>query len=251
MLMDYLRMLPYQVREAIDRRMPVILPLGVIEYHAEHLPLGVDTFVCQEAVERVGRRRPGEVVLLPTFYYGAASLAVAKPERQGTVQVDSKNLIPVAEDIFRSLLRVGFRNIYAFIAHQTEEFAQGMPTDLAFRFAARRVIFEWLEKEGGEGWWGTEQYSAYYSGANNPFAWIQVYPVRQREATKQRFAGDHAGRLETSEAMAICPECVEMHRLDESLWYARPGKEASRELGEAALEAAADDIEAVIFKGAK
>jgi len=246
--MNYLKMLPYQVRDAIDRNVPVILPLGVIEYHAEHLPLGVDSFVCMEAVERVEKRHPGEVVVLPPFYYGAASLAVAKPERQGTLQVDSKNLIPVAEDIFRSLLRVGFRNIFAFIAHQTEEFSQGMPTDLAFRFAARRVIFEWLEKEGGEGWWGTEQYSAYYSGANNPFAWIRIFPVRHREATRQRFAGDHAGQLETSEAMVICPECVEMNRLDESLWYARPGKEASRELGDDALEAAAEDIETLLFQ---
>jgi len=249
--MFYLKMLPYQVREAIDCNMPVILPLGVIEYHAEHLPLGVDSLVCQEAVERVEKRHPDKVVVLPPFYYGSASLAVAKPERHGTVQVDSKNLIPVAEDIFRSLLRVGFRNIFAFIAHQTEEFSQGMPTDLAFRFAARRVIFEWLEKEGGEGWWGTEQYSAYYSGANNPFAWIRIYPARHREATRQRFPGDHAGQLETSEAMVLCPEHVQMERLDDSLWYARPGKEATRELGEAALEAAADDIETLIFKGVK
>jgi creatinine amidohydrolase/Fe(II)-dependent formamide hydrolase-like protein len=249
--MNYLKMLPYQVREAIDRNIPVVLPLGVVEYHAEHLPLGVDSMVCLEAVERVEKRHPDEMVILPPFYYGAASLAVAKPERQGTVQVDSKNLIPVAEDIFRSLLRVGFRNIFAFIAHQTEEFAQGMPTDLAFRFAARRVIFEWLEKEGGEGWWGTEQYSEYYSGANNPFAWIRIYPVRHLEDSKRRFVGDHAGQLETSEAMVICPECVEMNRLDESLWYARPGKEASRELGEAALEAAANDIETLIFQNKK
>ena len=42
--MQYLKMLPYQIREAIDKNVPVVLPLGVVEYHAEHLPLGVDCF---------------------------------------------------------------------------------------------------------------------------------------------------------------------------------------------------------------
>ena len=244
--MQYLNMLPYQIRKAVEHNDPVALPLGVVEYHAEHLPLGVDCFTCINALGRVEKRR-GELVVMPPFYYGSASYAVAKPERNGTLHVDSRNLIPVAEDIFRGLLRVGFRNIHAFIAHQTEEFAQGMPTDLAFRFAARRVIFQWLEKESGEGWWGTEQYSSYYSGANNPFAWIQVHPLRTSPETKALFKGDHAGKLETSETMAIHPELVEKDRIDGSLWYARPGAEATAEYGEAALESASRDLEKILF----
>ena len=109
--MQYLKMLPYQIREAIDRNVPVAFPLGVVEYHAEHLPLGVDCFTVINIIERVEKRRP-ELVVLPPFYYGAASLAVAKPERNGTIQVDSEKIIPVAEEIFRGLLRVGFRNIH-------------------------------------------------------------------------------------------------------------------------------------------
>ena len=132
--MQYLKMLPYQVREAIKNNTPVALPLGVIEYHAEHLPLGTDCFTCMEAIRRVEERHP-DLVVLPPFYSGCASLAVASPEARGTVHVDGAHIIPVAEDIFRGLLRVGFRNIHAFIAHQTEEFTQGMPTDLTFRFA--------------------------------------------------------------------------------------------------------------------
>ena len=56
--MQYLKMLPYQVREAIEKNTPVVLPLGVIEYHAEHLPLGVDMFVAQNIIDRVEARRP-------------------------------------------------------------------------------------------------------------------------------------------------------------------------------------------------
>lgn len=244
--MKYVNMLPYQVREAIEKGVPVALPLGVVEYHAEHLPLGVDAFIAMEVIDRVEKRHP-EMIVLPPFYYGSASFAVAKPERNGTIQVDSKNLIPVAEDIFRSLLRVGFRNVYAFIAHQTGEFAQGMPTDLAFRFAAKHAIFEYLEKNADEGWWGTEKYSSFYSGSNNPFSWIQVHTVHCSEKTRKQFKGDHAGRFETSATMAIYPELVEMERNDGSLWYARPASEASAEFGEFALEELSKGVESVIF----
>ena len=246
--MQYLNMLPYQIREAIDKNVPVILPLGVVEYHAEHLPMGVDCFTCLDMIRRVEERHP-EVVVLPPFYYGAASLAVAKPERNGTVHVDALKIVPVAEDIFRGLLRVGFRNIHAFICHQTEEFAQGMPTDLAFRLAARHVIFEWTEKESGEGWWGTEKFSQYYSNKNNPFNWIRIHNSREHNILDQEklYPGDHAGKLETSEAMYICPENVELDRIDGSLWYARAGKEASAEYGDAALEVGSKDMEVSLF----
>ncbi len=247
--MQYLKMLPYQIREAIEKNTPVVFPLGVVEYHAEHLPLGVDCFTCINAIERVEKRHP-EIVVLPPFYYGAASLAVAAPEKNGTVHVDALKLVPVAEEIFKGLLRVGFRNIHCFIAHQTEEFNQGMPTDLAFRLAARHTIFDWVEKESGEGWWGTEKFSDYYSNANNPFNWIRVHTCRENDESGEHarlFPGDHAGKLETSETMAIYPELVELDRIDDTIWFARAGKEASAEYGDAALEMAADDIEITLF----
>jgi len=245
--MQYLKMLPWQVREAIDANVPVVLPLGVVEYHAEHLPLGLDCFTCINIIERVEKRHP-EIVVLPPFYYGAASWAVASPERNGTVHVDAEKIIPVAEDIFNGLLRVGFRNIHAFITHQTEEFYQGMPTDLAFRMAARHVIFNWLDKEIGEGWWGKEEFSSYYTANNNPFHWIRIHCCMENcPELNEKFPGDHAGKMETSQALSICPDLVELNRIDGSLWFAREGKNATREYGEASLEAFSFDVEKSLF----
>ena len=244
--MQYLNMLPYQIREAIEKNTPVVLPLGVIEYHAEHLPVGVDSFVAIETIRRVEERRP-ELVVLPPFYYGSASYAVAPPEGRGSIQVDSAHIIPVAEDIFRSLLRIGFRNIHCFIAHQTEEFVQGMPTDLAFKFAGRHTIFQFLEEVSGEGWWGREEMSDYYSGNNNPFAWIQVHPVRCLPEVAELYDGDHAGKLETSEMMAINGSVVEPDRNDGTIWFARPAVEASAAYGDAALTDTSRAAEMVLF----
>ena len=41
--MRYELMLPHQIRTAIDGNWPVVLPLGVLEYHGEHMAVGMDT----------------------------------------------------------------------------------------------------------------------------------------------------------------------------------------------------------------
>ena len=48
--MRYELMRPGQIREAIARRTPVVLPLGVLEYHSEHLPVGMDTLAVERAL---------------------------------------------------------------------------------------------------------------------------------------------------------------------------------------------------------
>ena len=36
-------MLPYQIKEEISKNTPVVLPIGVMEYHGEHMAIGMDT----------------------------------------------------------------------------------------------------------------------------------------------------------------------------------------------------------------
>ena len=50
--MRYELMLPRQIRAAIDGNWPVVLPLGVLEYHGEHLPVGLDTLVVVKLLNR-------------------------------------------------------------------------------------------------------------------------------------------------------------------------------------------------------
>lgn len=229
--MRYEMMLPHQVRRAIKKRWPVVLPLGVLEYHGEHLALGMDTLAVVKALEILEGEM--DLVILPSFYYGASSYAVEPPEGNGSLHVDADKLFPFAQDLFRGLLRVGFRNIHFFIHHQTENFAAGMPTDLAFKFAARQAIFEFLETERGEGWWGNEKMANYYAeqaGGDDPFNWIKGHPLMTPETIRQ-YPFDHAGRGETSLMMALCPEGVDMRRLSATKWYTRSAKGASPKLG--------------------
>jgi creatinine amidohydrolase len=228
----YELMLPYQIRNAIKDRIPVVLPLGVLEYHGEHLAVGMDTLAVVKMLDLLEKEI--DLVVLPPFYYGASSYAVAPPEGNGSVHVDSQVLHPFAKEMFKGLLRIGFRNIHFFIHHQTENFTTGMPTDLAFKFGARQAIFEFLEKERGEGWWGNEAMADYYAehaGGEDPFNWIKGHPLMTPDIIGQ-YPFDHAGQGETSLMMALCPEAVDMQYVDRSKWYTRSATDASVELGQ-------------------
>jgi len=229
--MRYEMMLPHQIRAAIAANTPVALPLGVLEYHGEHMAVGMDTLAVTRALDLL--EKEAEIVILPPFYYGAASYAVEPPEGTGSVQVDSSVLHPFARELFTGLLRIGFRNNHAFIHHQSENFAVGMPTDLAFKFGARQAIFAFLEKARGEGWWGNEQMANYYAqqaGGDDPFNWIKIHPLMTAE-TIAEYPFDHAGEGETSLMLAMCPEAVDMGSFSDERWYVRSAAEASAETG--------------------
>ena len=229
--MRYEMMLPHQIRTAIAGNWPVVLPLGVLEYHGEHMAVGMDTLAITKCLDII--ETEADVVILPPFYYGAASYAVEPPEGMGSVQVDSSVLHPLARELFSGLLRVGFRNIHVFIHHQTENFSAGMPTDLAFKFGARQAIFAFLEKARGEGWWGDAKMADYYARqpeGDDPFNWIKLHPLMTRETIGQ-YPFDHAGEGETSLMMALCPAAVDMAKLSDERWYAQSAAEASAETG--------------------
>ena len=229
--MRYELMLPHQIRTAIELRWPVVLPLGVLEYHGEHMAVGMDTLAVVKTLELLEEEM--SLVILPPFYYGAASYAVEPPEGNGSLHVDAQALLPLAQEMFRGLLRIGFRNIHVIVHHQTENFVAGMPTDLAFKFAARQAIFAFLEKQRGEGWWGDEKMADYYakqSAGADPFNWIKAHPLMAPE-TMQGYPFDHAGQGETSLMLALCPEAVDLERLSDEKWYTRSARDSSVELG--------------------
>jgi creatinine amidohydrolase/Fe(II)-dependent formamide hydrolase-like protein len=229
--MRYEMMLPHQIRAAIDARWPVVLPLGVLEYHGEHMSVGMDTLAVTGVLDILEKEM--NLVILPPFYYGAASYAVEPPERNGTLHVDAEALLPFARAMFQGLLRIGFRNIHVVVHHQTENFLAGMPTDLVFKLAAREAIFAFLEKERGEGWWGNEKMADYYaqqSADADPFNWVKAHPLMTPDAM-DGYPFDHAGEGETSLMMALSPVAVDLSRLSEDKWYTRSAKQASVERG--------------------
>ena len=242
-------MRPHQIRAAIAAGTPAVLPIGVQEYHGEHLPVGVDLLAVTRILDRLEAATPDRLILLPGFAYGAASHAVSGPQGTGTLHVEATSFLPFAEGLFTGLLNIGFRNIHGIIHHQTENFAQGMPTDLTFRLAARQATFAHLEATRGAGWWGKGEMADYYEGhaqGDNPFNWISVHPLMPADVA-QHFPFDHAGEGETALMLALAPELVEPARMAENdTWYTQSAPRATAAQGEAGVAVIMDHLRRVL-----
>ena len=240
---QFARLRPHQLQAAIAAGTPIVLPIGVMEYHGQHLPAGVDLLAVTEVVDRLG----DAVITLPPFAYGAASHAVAGPDGTGTLHIDAGAVLPMAEGLFSALLQAGFRNIHGVIHHQTEGFDQGMPTDLAFRLAGRNAIMRFLEATRGPGWWGDRAMQDYYADqarAADPFNWIRIHPLFPKGAA---FPFDHAGKGETSLMQALAPETVDIARVhDGGHWYTEDATGASPDLGDTGVQIALAHLRQVL-----
>ena len=71
------RMLPHQIQAAIAARSVVYLPLGSIEYHRRHLPLGLDGLTAHGICTRAAATTGG--VVLPTVWFGTGGTHTGYP----------------------------------------------------------------------------------------------------------------------------------------------------------------------------
>jgi len=103
-----------EVDEAIKRTKGVILiPVGSIEQHARHLPLGTDSYCAIEVC--VDAAKEADALVAPPIWYGWSIQHMAYP---GTVSIDAKLLIDFTVEICKSLSRHGFNKILIVNGHR-------------------------------------------------------------------------------------------------------------------------------------
>ena len=103
-----------EAKEAFDRSKGVaIVPVGSVEQHSYHLPVGTDTFVAmtvaQDAAEKTG------AVLVPPVWYGWSPHHMVLP---GTLTVRPEVLSELVYDIIRSLAAHGAKKIILLNGHR-------------------------------------------------------------------------------------------------------------------------------------
>jgi creatinine amidohydrolase/Fe(II)-dependent formamide hydrolase-like protein len=239
-----IEMRPHQCAAAREGNWPLFLPVGTIEYHGEHLPLGMDTICVLSALDELEKRI--DCVLAPPLLYGPASYVVAGPER-GTIDVDVDRFEKHVSDVLRGLLENGYGRIFIVIHHQFEG-GRMMPTALACLKAGMSLTFEKLERERGRGWWGATEMREYYDtlqGAEDPFNRIRVVPLMS-PSIQRRMGYDHAGKLETSLMMACAPDLVDMDRLaGDGNWFTKDAADGTPAHGRKTIEMIVDYLEEI------
>jgi len=94
------------------KRPVVIVPLGALEAHGEHLPLWTDTITPHKLAQKIAERT-GALVLPPVPYGFCYTLRPWK----GTISLKSHTLSMVVRDITRELVRNGFDRILFMNGH--------------------------------------------------------------------------------------------------------------------------------------
>ena len=100
---------------ALDRDSTVlILPLGSVEQHGNHMPLSTDTLLAHSVALAAADRLPGKVAVLPPPWYGFSAHHM---RFAGSITLRAETLMAVAEDIVGSLVGHGFRRILIVNGH--------------------------------------------------------------------------------------------------------------------------------------
>lgn len=101
-----------KVEEYLKKSQTVLIPVGSIENHGMHMPLGTDTLIPERIAELVEEK--SEVLIAPTVPYGATEQINGCT---GTVSLDTDGLILVLSRITDSLYRYGFRRFVILNGH--------------------------------------------------------------------------------------------------------------------------------------
>jgi creatinine amidohydrolase len=243
-----------QVREAARADQVIIIPFASIEQHGPHLPLDVDLRLAREVCVRAARRNPNCLVMTP-MAFGFEPHHMAWP---GTIDVDWDVLIRYGVCVVSSLARHGFRRILIINGHGSNRPILEMIVRLA-QVRHPEILC------AGQSWFALGAVAKAFQ------------PLQESAFTS------HACELETSAYLAIDPALVDMSqavpdysfRRSAHFWADLTGRKpdpdatvplvamehfstgshagvrgdpskASAEKGEAALEAAADEVAAIV-----
>jgi len=178
--MQWLELTSERLPEVIEKvRGVCVLPLGSIERHGAHLPVGTDTLVIEAVARQAARREPA--VVFPTMFFG--QIAEAR-HCAGTISLDHELLLRLLGATLDEIGRNGFTKILIANGHG------GNNGLLSY------ALFSLLQER--------RPYLVYLAGETllpeDAARWKQLW----------KGADGHAGVGETSCVMHVCPAGVRM-----------------------------------------
>jgi len=217
------------------------LPIGTIEWHGVHNPLGADTLQAEGLAVLAARKGGG--LAFPPLYYG-------EPRHEALMEANARDRDRIAEamdlspDNFRPERHPFPPTEQALNYHRLLLHCLGELESLGFRVGvlvaghyplidfARAAALHFNKRES--------------SRRNGMLAWACVDYLLVKDRWPD--AGDHAGGWETSHCLYLHPETVDLSTLPPKgepligTSTARPPQEATAEFGRETLEAAAEVV---------
>ncbi len=173
------------VRQYLEKKNSVILPVGIIEQHGYHLPIITDALTAREMAKMVAKKTG--ILVAPVLYSSFSGGGLS-----GTINISPSVMSLVINDTLVSLASQGFKKIYIFLGHGGGENLNVLEISLKVLLRNNPIFSDvvlalfpvWSFDESGRGW---------------------------KKAVKEK--DWHAGWLETSMMMALAPHLVHMEEM--------------------------------------
>ncbi|WP_175059512.1 creatininase family protein [Thermococcus sp. 2319x1] len=160
----------------------VLLPVGSVEAHGKHLPLGTDVFVPLEIAGRVEKKLKDkgiEILIAPPIWYGHSFVLNVYP---GTINVRADSLRRYVRDVMSEFVEEGFKKVIILNGHGGNVYPLiEAGEEVAESYNVEIILINW---------------------------WMDF----RKEILEICSSQGHAGEDETSVMLAIAPELVKMEK---------------------------------------
>jgi creatinine amidohydrolase len=177
---EYIYLRPNELKEKIKQFPLAMIPLGALEWHGPHLPLGTDGLKIEYLLRKTAENLEKGGVLFPTKFWGAYRTM----KFPWTFNFSRLGQRIFYKNMLKTLYNMGFRIIILLTGHY--------PESLVKLLMRTSKCFMQMHKE------------CYVLGISEYFLLADF-----------DYYGDHAARWETSFQMAINPDRVDLNELPE------------------------------------
>lgn len=199
---NLLEIAPEDVDQWLEKTDTILIPIGSCEKHGDHVPLGTDSYITIESVERAAKK--ADVPHTPLIPVGYSPHHMGEAYREsgdfvtgGTLTFRGSTLKAVIEDIGKSVIHHGFNKLIFVSQHGSNT----------------KVIDDVLRKLRYE----TECFTCWYKTPTERTIDVVEDIV---EGSEEETPGWHAGEMETAMVMAHNEDLVKMDRANEDSAHA-------------------------------
>jgi len=159
-----------EAQRALERDPRLILPVGALEQHGPHLPLGANIVIAERVAERVSQSLG--ILRAPTFSYG---VIVGRGPFAGRAGTSRKTLHRAINGLLEDWEDEGFRHFVLITAHRVEPHLEALL--MALTSEATTAVFD-------------------------------LYEIDVSDLLEGDPESEHAGELETSLLLHLAPKAV-------------------------------------------
>lgn len=189
---------PHELKKIAFKKPLILIPIGTTEWHADHLPLGVDNLLSQATCDEISARTG--CVVAPPIPYGICRNLDPEQGYFGTVDtIQIETLTTLLVDLGQGYAKMGFKKAVLFTGHGETDHWEAIKSAISRSKEIEMIML-----------------SAY------DFTKDKIQELNDIEKTWP-FAGDHAAEWETSMMLHYYPKLVDMSSAPETIELNMPG----------------------------